>query len=245
MNNRPIWLDEYANIIDDIRNKLVQIKVVEEVTLKYAIIRLFARATLSMCEIYTLMNNGYPNGAFSLSRQIYETIVIMNYLTKHQNDKKMIERYFDDIEITKIKIQIEQEKYVKNEIKNSTNNLLKNYSEKYPDFCNTNNYFADYWWVEKGCTFAKLAARTEIPKDYMYKETSCNIHMSSFNSLHYVGSNQNDILIGETYNEINKAGWYSMLCFCMAMDIFRKAYYVEIELNKLISRGQELVRKIN
>ena len=35
MNNRPSWLDEYANIIDEIRNELVQTIVVEEATLKY------------------------------------------------------------------------------------------------------------------------------------------------------------------------------------------------------------------
>ena len=108
MENRPVWLDEFANIIDEIRNKLAQISVVEESTLRYAIIRLFIRATLSMCEIYTLMNNGYPEGAFALSRQIYEAIVLMDCLAKYGSDEAMIERYFDDIEITKTKIRIEQ-----------------------------------------------------------------------------------------------------------------------------------------
>ena len=97
MINRPVWLDEYANILDEIRNILVSISVVEEATLRCAVVRLFSRATLSMCEIYILMNNGYPKGAFALSRQIYESIVLMDYLITHQNDEAMIERYFDDI----------------------------------------------------------------------------------------------------------------------------------------------------
>ena len=104
MENRPVWLDEYADILNKIRKKLVQIPVVEEATFRYAIIRLFARATLSMCEIYTLMHNGCPEGAFALSRQIFETIVLMDYLIKHKDDEAMIERYFDDIEITKIRL---------------------------------------------------------------------------------------------------------------------------------------------
>lgn len=78
MENRPVWLDEYADILDEIRNKLISISFVEEATVRYAIIRLFARATLSMCEIYTLINNEYPEGAFSLSRQIYDTIVLID-----------------------------------------------------------------------------------------------------------------------------------------------------------------------
>lgn len=114
MNDKPVWLDEFAYIIDEIRNALIKIPIVEEATIEYAIIRLFSRATLSMCEIHNLMDNGYPEGAFALSRQIYETIVLMNYLINHESDKAMIERYFDDIEITKIKIKIELEKYAQN-----------------------------------------------------------------------------------------------------------------------------------
>ena len=242
MENRPIWLDEYADILNKIRNKLVQISVVEESTFRYAIVRLFARATLSMCEIYTLMNNGYPEGAFALSRQIYETIVLMDYLTKHKNDEAMIERYFDDIEITKIKIQIEREKYAQKEVTVSTTEALNKYAEKYPDFCNSNNSFSDYWWIKKGCKFAEIAQETNFPKDYMYKQTSSIIHLSSFNSTVYVLNEQNRILIGDTYDGIEEAGWYSMLCFDMAVHLLVHTY--DINCSDLILKCRELVTRI-
>jgi hypothetical protein len=239
MENRPDWLDEYAYILDEIRNRLVQIPVVEEATLRYAIIRLFARTTLSMCEIYTLMNNGYPEGAFALSRQIYETIVLMDYLTTHKDDNAMIERYFDDVEITKIKTQIKIEEYSQEETKISAADALNEYATKYSAFCNTNNQFRDYWWVEKGCAFSKLSPQTNYPSDYMYKET-CNVtHMSLFNSTIYIGNDQNGILIGETYDGVEKSGWYSMLCFCVVMDLFGQI--CAIDLTDLISRGKALV----
>lgn len=129
-------------------------------------------------------------------------------------------------------------------VQNSASEELQKYAEKYPDFYDKKNRrFTDYWWVEKGANFNKLADQTNFPKDYMYKETSSTIHMSLFNSVTYVGHDQTKILIGQTYDGVEKAGWYSMLCFCMAMDLFKKIY--NVELDDLISRGQELVKIIN
>ena len=220
MKNRPAWLDEYANILDKIREKLECIPVVEEATFRYAIIRLFARATLSMCEIYTLMNNGYPEGAFALSRQIYETIVLMGCLVKHGNDESIIERYFDDIEITKIKIRVEQEKHAKNKTNvSSAENLIK-YTEKHHAFCDKNNSLSDYWWFGKGSKFADLARETNFPKDYMYKETSSALHMSPFNSMIYVGSKQSEILIIKHFKYFN----LNYICD------FKKCNYFKIEI---------------
>ena len=192
-----------------------------------------------MCEIYTLMNNGFPAGAFALSRQIYETIVLMDYLSNNKSDDAMIERYFDDIEITKIKTHMKIEEYAQNEISISSVEALKKYAEKHSNFCNKNNSLSDYWWFKKGGQFADIAQETNFPKDYKYKQTSSMVHMSPFNSMTYIGNDQNGILIGETYDGVEEAGWYSMLCFCMAMDIFRQT--CAVDLNDLISRGKELV----
>jgi hypothetical protein len=78
MNNTINWIEEYADIIDTARTRLTTVVVLEEQTLKYAVVRLFSRTVLAMCEIYTLINNKYPNGAFALTRQVYESIVIMS-----------------------------------------------------------------------------------------------------------------------------------------------------------------------
>lgn len=59
----------YGSTIDAVRQLLSKQHVVEEQTYKYAQTRIFARMTLSMCEILVLADNSYPNGAFSLSRQ--------------------------------------------------------------------------------------------------------------------------------------------------------------------------------
>ena len=242
MNSRPVWLDEYACIIDDVRSRITHLTVMEEVTFRYAIIRLFARATLAMYEIYTLLDKGYPEGAFALSRQIYETILIMEYVIIHKNDKAMIERCFDDIEITKIKIlkQIEESSQI--ESISYAEVELNKFAEKYRDFYDKDKGFTDYWWVKKNGTFSNIAKKTQFPKCHMYKETSSIIHMSLFNSTTYLGNNQNQILIGETYDGIEKAGWYSMLCFCISMSMFSKIWGVEF--SDIISKSKELTTNI-
>ena len=242
MVNRPVWLDDYADILDEIRKRLEQILVVEEATLRYAIIRLFARATLSMCEIYTLMDKGFPEGAFALSRQIYEAIVLMDYLAEHKDDEAMIERYFDDIEITKIKIQMEIEKYTQDDIQISAADEFDKYVDKYRNFYDEKKGFTDYWWVKKKGSFSDIVKETKFSKYYMYKETSSVIHMSLFNSMTYIGNEQNGMLIGETYDGVDKAGWYSMLCYCEAMNLLGETY--NIDLKDLISRGWELETRI-
>ena len=243
MDIRPAWLDEYADIINKTRNKFVKIHVVEEANLQYAIIRLFARTTISMCEIYTLMNNGYPMGAFALSRQIYESIALMDYLIAHKNDAAMIERYFDDIEISSIKIQIKKESYIKAETTISAADQLKKYIKKYQNFYDEKKGFTDYWWVKKNGIFSDIVKESQYHKYYMYKATSSVIHMSLFNSMAYLGNNQTEVLIGETYDGIEQAGWYSMLCYCAAMTLLEQV--CTVNLNDLISLGCELEERIS
>ena len=247
MDNKSLWLNDYADIIERIREKLKTIEVKEEQTLEYALIRLFSRATLSMCEIYTLLKEGYPHGAFALSRQIYETIVIMNYLIKHKTNENLLTRFFDDVEISKIiacrelkKTITELTNTVDSSSKDDFDEQLQQYKKKYLNFCEGD--FRNYWWVYKGCTFAKLAKETDFPKNYMYKATSSVVHMSLFNSLVCVGQQQEGILIGATYDGIEQAGWHSMLCFCIAMDILNSIF--NLNLNDLISAGKTLLDKI-
>ena len=137
---------------------------------------------------------------------------------------------------------MEIEKYTQDDIKFSAANELKRYIEKYFDFYDEKKGFADYWWVNKKGAFSDIVKETKFSKYYMYKETSSIIHMSLFNSMTYIGNEQNGILIGETYDGIDKAGWYSMLCFCEAMKLLGETH--NTDLNDLISRGRELEARI-
>ena len=75
-------LNALAKSIDKCRTELSQLNVQEERTYRYAIIRSYSNVLLTSCEVYTLLKEGYPEGALSLSRSLYEAMVIINKLLK-------------------------------------------------------------------------------------------------------------------------------------------------------------------
>ena len=83
MENRPVWLDEYADILDEIRNKLKQLIVVEETTLKYAIIRIAPNRTKKRKQIgiqidsseYSVINAGTKKKAEQIAPTIGKNLL--------------------------------------------------------------------------------------------------------------------------------------------------------------------------
>ncbi len=65
MDNK-YWLNDYAILIDKIRESLTKLEVKKVRSFEYAVTLIFSRMTLTMVEIYTLLHNGYPQGALSL-----------------------------------------------------------------------------------------------------------------------------------------------------------------------------------
>ena len=209
----------YGSTIDDVRQLLSKQRVVEERTYKYAQTRIFSRMALSMCEILVLVSNGYPNGAFSLSRQVYEGLVIMDYLREHSCDENLIERFFDSSSISSLRL-LRQAKADGQQSTQIEDQQLADYAKKYPNFSDTKGRFSDYWWAGKGLSFTNLSNQTRFRSNYMYKY-SCEItHMSFLNSYLHLGNNENDILIGESEEGHNTPLWFAMICFADAMNIF-------------------------
>lgn len=243
MYDKPMWLYEFGIILDESRRILTSLEVVEEESLRYAIIRLFARATLSMCEIYTLMDNGYPEGAYVLSRQLYETMVIMNHLIQNRTDINLLKRYFDDVAISCLNIHIQRADYCNDSKKSKYEEKLNEFKKIYSSFLDKKRRFSDYWWVNKGCNFTELSNNTQFPKNYMYSEISKIVHVSAFSSIIYTGKNQEGILIGSTYDGVEKAGWYSLLCYAVIIDMFKDV--VSMQFESLIARIKTLIEKMN
>ena len=214
-------LDYYGSTIDIVRQLLSKQRVIEERTYKYAQTRIFARMTLSMCEILVLASNGYPNGAFSLSRQVYEGLVIMDYLREHSGDENLIERFFDSSSISSLRL-LRQAKADGQQSTQTEDQQLGDYAKRYSSFCDKNGRFRDYWWAGKDFTFTKLSNQTRFKSNYMYKY-SCEItHMSFLNSFLHLGNNENDILIGQSENGHSTPLWFAMICFAEAINIFSK-----------------------
>ena len=229
----------YGSTIDDVRQLLSRQRVVEERTYKYAQTRIFSRMTLSMCEILVLTSNGYPNGAFSLSRQIYEGLVIMDYLREHSGDKDLVERFFDSSIISSLRL-LRQAKADGQQSTQIEDQQLAYYSKKYLCFCNKNGKFGDYWWAGKGVSFADLSNQTRFKSNYMYKYTCEITHMSFLNSYLHLGKNENDILIGQSEEGYNTPLWFAMICFADAMNIFSKV--IDENWSEVIEKAEKCIK---
>lgn len=229
----------YGSAIDDVRQLLSKQRVVEEQTYKYAQTRIFSRMTLSMCEIFVLASNGYPNGAFSLSRQVYEGLVIMDYLREHSCDKDLIERFFDSSSISSLRL-LRQAKADGQQSTQIEDQQLADYAKKYADFCNANGRFSDYWWVGKGFSFTNLSNQTRFKSNYMYKY-SCEItHMSFLNSFLHLGNNENDILIGQSEEGYTTPLWFAIICFADAMNIFSEV--IDENWSEVIEKAEKCIK---
>jgi hypothetical protein len=192
-----------------------------------------------MCEILVFESNGYPNGAFSLSRQVYEGLVIMDYLREHSCDKDLIERFFDSSGISSLQL-LRQAKADGQQSTEMEDQQLKHYAKKYSNFCNANGRFSDYWWAGKSFSFTKLSNQTRFKSNYMYKY-SCEItHMSFLNSFLHLGNNQNDILIGQSEEGYNTPLWFAMICFADAMNIFSEV--IDENWSEVIEKAEKCIK---
>lgn len=229
----------YESTIDAVRQLLDKQQVVEERTYKYAQTRIFSRMTLSMCEILVLASNGYPNGAFALSRQVYEGLVIMDYLRAHSYDKNLLERFFDSSDMSRLRLL----RQAKADGQQSTQNedlQLEGYTKKYSCFCNAKGRFSDYWWAGKDFSFTKLSNQTHFKSNYMYKY-SCEItHMSFLNAYLNLGHNENDILIGQSEEGYNTPLWFAMICFGDAMNIFSKV--IDENWGEVLEKAEQCIK---
>lgn len=124
-------------------------------------------------QIIFLCENGFPDGALILARNIYEQMIICSFIEGQDDANKhdeFLEKYFQDKELTRLKFLNEQAKRFKNEadiIK--TDRLIKEHNKMY------GSTFNQYWWANKK-TFRELS--DEITKiDDLHHGLFNNMHM--------------------------------------------------------------------
>ena len=215
-------INEYAEALDLCRKELSQLTVVEERTYDYAIIRAYSKVLLTCCEIYILLKEGYPEGAFALSRNIYEALVIIKTLLtgKQSNNDVLVKRFFDAVEIKRIKIGLESIQYILNRESHNSSAIdaQKKLSEQLDKFikkyeCQFKN---DYWWANV-CNFTELAKNSSFPKAYTYQRASGNVHFNAYSIFTYANLDESCILIGDTSKGIEFPLQHSTLwlyCIC-------------------------------
>ena len=145
-------------------------------------------------QIVLLCENGFPDGALILARNIYEQRIICSFIEERTNEKEreeLIEKYFQDAELTRLKYLNEQAKRfsVKDDMEN-TERLIKEHQEKY------GSSFKQYWWSGKNCFRELSDAITNREKSHRglfnnmhmeYKMACIAMHPSSFGNRMNIG----------------------------------------------------------
>lgn len=177
----------FASIVDECRDLFTKVNVKKELSLKFIFTILYSRMILTVCEISTLLNAGYPEGAMALARSTFETTVLMTYLYDRKEDMELIERFYDDYRVRTCKDLIE---YLEWRFSNSKGNentfkTLQNRKneydqlrEKYHGFTpkNKNARFRMYWWTGKYTTFHQLKAEVNHRYNYLYNLSCYRVH---------------------------------------------------------------------
>ena len=141
-------LDAFMNVVDrfedDIAEKTHQ-KIAVGNDYQTVLLHIAGKSILTTREILTLCAHGYPDGALSLGRNLYEQMMVVAFFEMHKNDadfQEYIDDFFLSYEVQRNKCLRDIEKYIPDEEKEI---LLKEYDElKNHANCNIKG---DYWWA--------------------------------------------------------------------------------------------------
>lgn len=246
-------LTEFAQIIYECRGFTDKIKVTDEKSMKYLFLILYSKSLLSICEIYTLLIAGYPEGAMALARNTYETIVIMTYLYDHRNDQELINRFYDDYSVKICQDDIEYFEWIiangkgseytyrmLKERKDEYMTLLKRYST-YASKKKDTTYFKQYWWAG-GMSFNQLRIRANYSHNYLYNLSCYRVHagmtgMETFDNI------EEGLLIGSCEGGKEDPFFFALLNFSIATKFFCNIQ--SIDCSAVFARMENLIRIIN
>ena len=122
----------------------------------------YSKAIITTKEILTLLYHGYPEGAMALSRILYESMVVMQFMHKHSDNEELLKRYIDDyaVKVSRDRIkycnylldysQSEEERQEAQQHKVEARKVHNKLKQKYSEYLSYNkqgNYLHDYWWV--------------------------------------------------------------------------------------------------
>lgn len=141
-------LDAFMNVVDRFENDLAE-KTHQKIDVgndyQTILLHIAGKSILTMREILTLCAHGYPDGALSLGRNLYEQMMIVTFFEMHKSDadfQEYIDDFFLNYEVQRNKCLHDIADYIpeenndtlvkeREELKNRTNRRIK----------------GDYWWA--------------------------------------------------------------------------------------------------
>lgn len=136
------------NCEDIIAEEVINWKTADDINYYY--LSTYAKAILTVRETLCLLWNGYPDGALSRAREVYERMVIAFYICNNYSDE-LIERYFASHKLNAYKnqkllygqlkgiVSVQKEQF--QQLENDCHQKIEKIKQQY------GKINGDYWWV--------------------------------------------------------------------------------------------------
>lgn len=250
-----VWMARIDKVEDCIADIAEQKKTANDID--NILIRNYARIVLCLREVLTLLCHGYPDGALSIARTVYEINILTEFIYKRYKEnssQELIERYFADHNVKayrnlkKLHEDISEIPEVPEGWKIKAKYFDKELQEVRKKF---GNIKGEYWWASicfdgKKPTFSMIDEM--VNEDYLlrmiYKRACIGIHASAMGSFALLGrDNINGNLI---YTSQTDKGFESpLLLGMMSHDRFVDIIcdYWKLDKESLISNMDEEYQK--
>lgn len=163
------------------------------------------KAILTMREILVLLYNGYPDGALSRGRTIYEQAVILTFIEKNldAHGNELLERYYDDYQVKRISNLLEVRRFFLQadnlDLKKKLQNGLREMEQKQAalkDKYSEKKSFSQYWWANvaiPSASFAKLSKDSDFGfLQILYNRACISTHSSAMGDFALLGRDNPD-----------------------------------------------------
>lgn len=197
-------LNELESVINEFDRKICDkvngLKLKFSYDYKSLLFFMSGKSIITMKEILCLVQCGYPEGALSLARNLYEQFVVAEFFHAHKTDgnfQDYIDDFFADYEIQRNKLLVFSTEYVENDI------TKKQQVEQDIATIRTNAHSkkkSTYWWADKG-TFSDMAIdliKHQTDPDFkkflamyhvIYKRACLSLHVSCAGNILRLGDN--------------------------------------------------------
>ena len=205
-------LDELNQIICDCEDEIEvyiksnNIKTVSDNT-NY-LLETLGKCFVSIREIIALCKNGFPDGALSIARNVYEQFIITTFVESKTTDSDfnaLLERYDDDYDLQRAKaLKYEAQYVLKDSVEQGKQKaIIDGIKQKH----GVNGNPRDYWWAREGngdfsslCEYVVKHKKGEEMLIHtmrlMYKRACMALHASNIGNKLRLGSNSNAIEMG-------------------------------------------------
>lgn len=187
-------LDTLTSIVDEFDSALaekIHHKFVVAHNYQNILLQLAGKSIVTFREVICVSANGYPDGALSLARNLYEQFITLSFFETHRQDinfEEYVEDFFSDYEIQRCKALEYEAKHCQNDLKEweklraQHNSILGNAHH---------DGKGDYWWTGLG-SFVDVVEdiRKDLDSEKMskflaflhllYKRACLSLHASCF-----------------------------------------------------------------